>query len=432
MKFVSTRKLTSPLSFSESLLVGLAPDGGLLIPERFPKFSENDLAHMGNATYSDIAKMIARQFAEQDELSDKIEDICDEAFNFPITLKKLKDQTAILELFHGPTCAFKDVGARFLASSISQLQAKKEQKLTVIVATSGDTGSAVASAFYQKPFVEVIVLFPEGKISPRQEVQLTCWGKNIKSFAVLGDFDVCQNMVKQAFLDTWWKTHTNLISANSISVGRILPQTFYYAWASLKYFSETGEGPGFIIPSGNLGNATACLWAKKMGFPIREVVMSTNQNHSLVDYALTGKFAPHATISTLANAMDVGNPSNIERILNFYANHEEFKKDVRAFSVNDTQIKETIRNGEKNWGESFCPHTATAVYTREQLKTPHWIIVATAHPAKFETIVEPLIGKRIDVPKALEEILHKPTFKKLISAELESLKKEIISESLAT
>jgi threonine synthase len=281
MKFISTRQSIQPITFSESLLMGLAPDGGLLIPDHFPIFTSKDLAILMTASFSDVAKIIAKKFAEKDVLEEKIEAICDEAFNFIIPLVKLKKNTAFLELYHGPTCAFKDIGARFLASSISQLQAIKNKKLTVIVATSGDTGSAVASAFYQKPFVDVIVLYPDGKVSPRQEIQLTCWGDNILSFAVHGVFDDCQKMVKEAFLDPWWKTHKNLISANSISIGRILPQTFYYAWASLKYFNENKAEAGFIIPSGNLGNATACLWAKKMGFPIREIMMTTNLNHSL-------------------------------------------------------------------------------------------------------------------------------------------------------
>lgn len=426
MKFLSTRNSTPPVSFSESLLMGLAPDGGLLVPDKFPVFTQSDLSRLAKSPFLEVAKTIARAFNEQDELAPHIDSICEEAFNFPIPLKKLKDQTAILELFHGPTCAFKDIGARFLASAISQLQTMKKQDLTVIVATSGDTGSAVASAFFEKPFLDVIVLFPEGKISHRQEIQLTCWGKNVKSFAVQGDFDNCQKMVKEAFLDYWWQTNKKLISANSISVGRILPQTFYYAWASLQYFSETGEKPGFIIPSGNLGNATACLWAKKMGFPIREVIMSTNMNRSVQDYALTGVFAKHATLTTLANAMDVGNPSNIERIFHFYPIHQDFKNEVSVCSVTDEQIKDTIKNGEKYWGEIFCPHTATAVYAREQVKSPHWIIVATAHPAKFESIVEPLIGKMVEIPKPLEAILHQPISRKVIPAKLESLKQEVI------
>ena len=424
MKFISTRQLISPVNFSESLLMGLAPDGGLLIPDQLPIFSNKELATLTNTSFSNVAKIIAKKFAEKDVLEERMDAICNEAFNFIIPLKKMKDKTSLLELYHGPTCAFKDIGARFLASSISQLQIKKNQKLTVIVATSGDTGSAVASAFYQKPFVDVIILYPQGKVSPRQEIQLTCWGGNISSFAVKGVFDDCQRMVKEAFLDPWWKTHKNLISANSISIGRILPQTFYYAWASLKYFHETNSKAGFIIPSGNLGNATACLWAKKMGFPVREIIMTTNLNHSLSDYVSSGNFKPHTTLSTLANAMDVGNPSNIERLLSLYKNVEEFKKEVEVLSVTDDQIKETIKNGVKNWGEVFCPHTATAVYARQQLESPHWIIVATAHPAKFETIVEPLIGSEIEIPKVLEEILQKPTYKKTISASLENLKKE--------
>lgn len=426
MRYFSTRDQIAPVTFSEGLLMGLSPDGGLLIPEVLPTFSEKQIIEFSHYSFVDIAKIIAKQFAKNDILENQMDKICDDAFNFPILLKKSKNHTAILELFHGPTCAFKDIGARFLASAISQLQSLKKEKLTVIVATSGDTGSAVASAFFQKPFVEVIVLYPDGKISPRQEIQLTCWGENIKSFAISGFFDDCQRIVKEAFLNPWWKSNKNLISANSISIGRILPQTFYYAWAALKYFSEFGKKPGFIIPSGNLGNATACLWAKKMGFPIREIVMSTNINHAVLDYSKNGHFLPHPTISTLANAMDVGNPSNMERVLNLFKDYKEFQKEITVLSVNDSQISECIAQGEKKWGEIFCPHTATAVYAREQLQSQDWIIVATAHPAKFETIVEPLIQKSVIIPAALEKLLMKKISKKVLPAELEKLKLEIL------
>ncbi len=426
MRYFSTRDQIAPVTFSEGLLMGLSPDGGLLIPEVLPTFSEKQIIEFSHYSFVDLAKIIAKQFAKNDILENQMDKICDDAFNFPILLKKSKNHTAILELFHGPTCAFKDIGARFLASAISQLQSLKKEKLTVIVATSGDTGSAVASAFFQKPFVEVIVLYPDGKISPRQEIQLTCWGENIKSFAISGFFDDCQRIVKEAFLNPWWKSNKNLISANSISIGRILPQTFYYAWAALKYFSEFGKKPGFIIPSGNLGNATACLWAKKMGFPIREIVMSTNINHAVLDYSKNGHFLPHPTISTLANAMDVGNPSNMERVLNLFKDYKEFQKEITVLSVNDSQISECIAQGEKKWGEIFCPHTATAVYAREQLQSQDWIIVATAHPAKFETIVEPLIQKSVIIPAALEKLLMKKISKKVLPAELEKLKLEIL------
>jgi threonine synthase len=402
--------------------MGLAPDGGLLIPEVFPVFNQAELNAISNSSFIEVAKFIARTFAIGSELENKTDAICEDAFNFEIPLKKLLNNTEILELFHGPTCAFKDVGARFLASAISHLQSEKKQKLSVIVATSGDTGSAVANAFFKKPFIDVIVLYPDGKISPRQEIQLTCWGENIKSYAVTGVFDDCQKMVKEALIDPWWKKNRNLISANSISIGRILPQTFYYAWASLNYFSNTNTAPGFIIPSGNVGNATACLWAQRMGFPIREIVMSTNQNHALLDYFNTGTFSPHQTIATLANAMDVGNPSNIERIINLLPQHSQFLKTVKVISVTDEQIEQTIKNGEKNWGEIFCPHTATAVFAREQLKTSHWIIVSTAHPAKFESIVEPLIKKKVPIPKALEDILLKKISKIIITPDLDFIK----------
>jgi threonine synthase len=427
LKFISTRKKTAPLTFSESILTGLAPDGGLLIPDQLPQFTNQDVQKMQSLNFVDIAKIISSKFSENDSilLKNDIDFICEEAFNFPITLKNIKHETAVLELFQGPTCAFKDVGARFLASAISKIQTKKNQKLTILVATSGDTGSAVASAFFKKPYTDVIVLFPEGKISPRQEIQLTCWGENIKSFGVMGMFDDCQKMVKEIFLDKWWKENYNLISANSISIGRILPQTFYYAWSSLKYLTEHGSKPGFIIPSGNLGNAMACIWAKKMGFPIREIVMATNENHSVLDYFNTGIFSAHPTISTLANAMDVGNPSNFERVINYFPTINEFKKEITVISVNNDQISRTIQNGITNWNEIFCPHTATAMFAREQLNSPHWIVVATAHPSKFETIVEPLIHQKIKIPLVLERLINKPISKKIIQPNINKLKDEL-------
>ncbi|MDB5037955.1 MAG: threonine synthase, partial [Bacteriovoracaceae bacterium] len=292
--------------------------------------------------------------------------------------------------------------------------------------TSGDTGGAVGAAFHDKPNVEVIILYPKGKISPRQEKQLTSWGKNIRAFSVNGDFDACQKMVKEALQSDWWKKNKKLISANSISLARLLPQMVFYAGASTQYFNRTKQKPGFIIPTGNLGNSVAAFWAKKMGFPIGQIILATNANRAIPDYFASGKWKEHPTIETLANAMDVGNPSNIERLISLYPNPEDLKKDAASISVTDNEIRQTIQEGEKNWGEVWCPHTATAIFAREKIKDGHWIAVATAHPAKFETIVEPLIKKQIEIPDTLQEILSKPSHYIEIDSQLSELEGKVL------
>lgn len=419
MKFISTRGQAPTLGFSQAMLQGLASDGGLYVPEKLPQFRLEDFD--GIESLPQIAEKLLRPFLQGDPLESQLSEICQSAFNFPIPLKYLKNHTAVLELFHGPTCAFKDVGARFLAECLSRTKNPSEM-LTILVATSGDTGGAVAGAFYEKPGIEVMILFPKGKISSRQEKQLTAWGKNIHAFSVRGDFDDCQRMVKEAFQSPEWKRKKKLTSANSISVGRILPQMVYYAASSLWYFRKTGKKPGFIIPSGNIGNSMGALWTQAMGLPIRNIVLSLNANRSVSDFLASGEWKPQATIATLANAMDVGNPSNMERLRFLFPNIETLQAKLRAFSVNDSQIKATIQQGPERWGEVWCPHTATAVFVREKLSDePDWILVATAHPAKFETIVEPLIGTPLSVPPSLEKLLKQPSHATEIDNTLASL-----------
>lgn len=422
MKFISTRKKSPPLGFSDCVTASIAPDGGLYVPIQFPHVNFADFE--GHTALVDIAEKILSPFAEGDLLKTSLREICAEAFNFPIPLKALparngRGQTSMLELFHGPTAAFKDVGARFMAAALSRMPSNEMR--TVLVATSGDTGGAVAGAFHGRPGFEVVVLFPAGKVSARQEKQLTAWGDNVRAFAVNGDFDDCQRIVKQAFTDEWWRKNKRLISANSINIGRLLPQTVYYAAASLWHASTHGKTPkGFVVPTGNLGNAVAALWAKKMGFPVGRIALATNANRAIPDYFLSGQWKPQPTIATLANAMDVGNPSNMERLLDLYPVFDELKKDVLAVSVPDSVITETIRSHAP--GEIFCPHTAAAVHVREGIAEDGWIVVATAHPAKFETIIEPLIGNKIEVPPALASILGKPSTVVNIEPTLEALR----------
>ena len=415
MRFRSTRSTSPALTLSEAIQMSIAPDGGLYVPESFPVFEIPDFD--GLESWGEIGAKVLEPFFSGDTLRSQLGEICRKAFNFPITLNYIGDDTAVLELFHGPTAAFKDVGARFLAACLSRLPGRR----TVLVATSGDTGGAVAGAFHEHPEINVVILFPKNKVSPRQQSQLTCWGDSVRAFAVRGDFDDCQRIVKTAFSNREWAETQGLLSANSINAGRILPQTVYYAAAGLWYLRRQSALPGFIIPTGNLGNAVAAFWARQMGLPVREIVLATNANHAVPNYFASGIWEPQQTIPTLANAMDVGNPNNMERLLDLHPEVSELRRIAQAFSVSDEEIAGTIARGCANWQQTWCPHTATAVHVRESLATPHWIIVATAHPAKFESVVEPLIKEPVAVPPSLTKLLQSPSHLEEIEPEFEAL-----------
>lgn len=406
MRYLSTRTAGPRASLSEAIERGLAPDGGLYVPEHFPHLYLSDFGSAEGP--AQVGPILLAPFFADDRLADSLDDLCREAFDFPVPLREVTAGTSVLELFHGPTAAFKDVGARFLAAALGRLNAEREDPLTILVATSGDTGGAVAAAFHGKPGVRVVVLFPKGRVSPRQEKQLTAWGDNVRALAVHGDFDDCQRMVKAALSDAELQERVRLSSANSINLGRLLPQMVYYADASLRYLREHGVAPGFVIPTGNLGNAVACLWAQQVGLPIREVVVATNANPAVSHYLSTGKWKPRPTIATLATAMDVGNPSNFERLDQITGGWLHARRRLRAFRVDDEEIRGAIRAGPGRWGEVWDPHTATAVVTRERLDSSDWILVATAHPAKFEGVVEPLIGREVEVPPELARLLERP------------------------
>jgi threonine synthase len=402
MRFRSTRSAQPTLGLSEAMLTSLAPDGGLYVPEDFPEFEAGEFD--GLESWRDVGERVLRPFFDGDALGAHLASICDEAFDFPLPLRELDETTAVLELFHGPTAAFKDVGARFLAACVSRLPGRR----TVLVATSGDTGGAVAAAFHGRPGVRVVILFPRGKVSPRQQRQLTCWGDNVRAFAVRGDFDDCQRVVKTAFAERAWAESQGLLSANSINLGRLLPQTVYYAAAGVWYARRRGASPGFVIPAGNLGNAVAAFWARRMGLPVREIALAANANRAVADYFDGGTWGPRATVATLANAMDVGNPSNAERLFDLHPDASELRRIAQAFSINDEEIGRTIGDAAALTREVWDPHTATAVRARSHLKSPHWVVVATAHPAKFESVVEPLVGRAVEVPPCLAELLERP------------------------
>jgi threonine synthase len=427
MRFRSTRDAQLTAGFGEALAQGLAPDGGLYIPIEWPRVQAASFG-MRESLAGTGAKLLA-PFVAGDSLEPSLAEITAEAFDFPAPVIALGSggRLAVLELFHGPTAAFKDFGARFLAACLSRLHSPAARPLTILVATSGDTGGAVAAAFHGRPGIEVAVLYPKGLVSPTQERQLTCWGGNVRSFSVRGTFDDCQRLVKQAFLDRGWQEERALSSANSINLGRLLPQAVYYAAASLAVFRCHGEPASFIVPSGNLGNAVACIWARRLGLPIAEVVLAHNANRTVPDYLDTGDWRPRASIATLASAMDVGNPSNMERLRTLYPELSDIRSAVSACTVDDEAIRARIRSGYRELGQVWCPHTATAAeaYARlpaERRDRARWVLVATAHPAKFREIVEPLIGRDVAVPETLAKLFARPTECTEIGADLASLR----------
>ncbi|HEU4485726.1 MAG TPA: threonine synthase [Povalibacter sp.] len=431
MYYISTRNPQHRVLLGEAIAQGIAPDGGLFIPESFPHFVPHDFA--GERELPAIAERLIAPFAAGDDLlSRELGDICRTAFDFPVPLTEVTQAPAplwVLELFHGPTAAFKDFGARFLAECLERIRRSAQKKLTILVATSGDTGGAVAAAFHRRPWVDVVVLYPKGLVSQRQAQQLACWGENVRTFAVHGTFDDCQRMVKEAFLDEQLAQTHQLSSANSINVGRLLPQMAYYAYAGLELWRRNGRRANFIIPAGNLGNSLACIWARHIGLPIGEIVLATNANQTIADFLHTGEWKPRASVATLASAMDVGNPSNMERLRALHPDFEELQSQIGASSVDDIEIRATIRRDSHELNQVWCPHTATAAKVFRRLLARgargDWVVVSTAHPAKFNDIVEPQIAHPVEVPPSLARLLSLPRQEKELEPTLQALRAEL-------
>jgi threonine synthase len=416
--FISSRGNAAPIAVSEAIRQGLAPDGGLYVPTRLPRVAVAALAAASSlsASLPKIAYAALEGFFDGDRLQPSLSDITAAALNIeaPTTrVEGCEDRLFALELFHGPTAAFKDFGARFLAECLQHLEAGAAQPLTILVATSGDTGGAVAAAFHLRHWARVVILYPRGLVSPRQEQQLTCWGDNVISLRIDGTFDDCQRLVKEAFVDVILSRRHRFSSANSINIGRLLPQMAYYAASSLEVERRTGEQPCYIIPAGNLGNAFAAVWARALGFPLGRIILAHNANRTVPDYLESGTWQPRPSIPTLASAMDVGNPSNMERIRALYPTVERVREQFLADSVDDAAIAARIGTDFVNYGRAWCPHTATAaeVYSRlpaAERRAHPWVLVATAHPAKFNEVVEPIIGRTIEVPESLRRLLRLP------------------------
>ncbi len=429
MRYLSTRGASPPCLVGEAIARGLAPDGGLYVPEALPPAAAPPGPPPPLAAF---ARAFLAPFFAGDALAPELGAICDEAFDFEtplVPLARAPERLSVLELFHGPTSAFKDVGARFLAACL--VRQPRARPLTVLVATSGDTGGAVAAAFHGRPGVRVVVLYPKGLVSARQRQQLACWGGNVSTLAVRGTFDDCQRMVKGAFRDPALREAFELSSANSINVGRLLPQAAYYARAAAEIFAREGLRPSFMVPAGNLGNALACVWARAAGAPVGEIALATNANAVLPDFWRTGRYEPRPSVPTLASAMDVGDPSNLERLRHLAPDPAALAAQIAsAESVDDEAIRRRIAQGDRELGVVFCPHTAAAAEAYARLPEPkrrstRWVVVATAHPAKFETVVEPLVGRALEVPAPLARLLDRTPVEREIGPALDELREAL-------
>ena len=413
MNYISEHGDKTPVGFAMAVQRGLAADGGLYVPVALPQKTVplmSDYATFATACLSD--------FCAPDFSHDVLLDICQQAFNFPMLINHVSNFD-VLELFHGPTAAFKDFGARFLAQLCQTMPAERER--LIMVATSGDTGSAVASAFFQQPNTRVVVLYPDGMVSERQAHQLSCWGGNITTLAVDGTFDDCQRLVKGILRESEVQQQFSVTTANSISLGRLLPQVVYYAYASLHYRRAHKDNISFIVPSGNLGNVTAAFWARAMGYPIDQIVLAQNANRTVVDYLQSGTYQARDTINTVANAMDVGHPSNFARIQHLYPDFTQFKQQVRAYSVDDKAILAAIDHAYQAYGLVLCPHSAAAYAVMQQLEARPWMVVATAHACKFDAVVEPVIGKDVAVLPEIAEQLQRPEIRTKVQANMDDV-----------
>src|SRR5262245_22868430 len=420
MKFVSTQGRSPEVSFREALFAGLAPDGGLYMPDRLEALP---IEGMAGASLADIAFEITSALIGEELSDEAIERVVSEALNFEIRLQQLDEQLYALELFHGPTFAFKDVGARVMARLMAELNDSR-RPLTVLVATSGDTGSAVAQAFHGVDATRVVVLFPEGAVTPVQEAQFTTLGGNVAAVAVSGSFDDCQRLAKEAFTDRRLAGAVGLTSANSINVGRLIPQTFHYAHTAA---TLAVDHLVFSVPSGNVGNVTAGLMAWALGAPIEAFVAATTINDTLARYLESGRVEPRASVPTLANAMEVGNPSNLERLRWLFRDDlASMRKMISASVHTDADVRAAIKRVFAYYGGYICDPHSVIGYMGATLPTlpdkATRVFLATAHPAKFRESVEPLIGETIPLPPALADALTRPRLVTRIKPQLSALR----------
>jgi threonine synthase len=438
VRFLTTRQ-GPPASFTTALYEGLAPDGGLYVPETIEPWTASELSRLPRRTLTEIGLRAMRPFTRGEIDPATLEAVVVEALNFPIPLVEIEPGIFALELFHGPTLAFKDVGARTMARLMAALH-RADEPLTVLVATSGDTGSAVGHAFYRVPNTRVVILYPDGRVSPTQEAQLTMFNDeraNVRAYAVAGSFDDCHRLTRAAFGDIDLRRRIRLTSANSVNVGRLLPQSIYYFHAIAQVAARDGQDGQdrpivFSTPSGNFGNLTAGLFAKRAGLPVARFVAATNVNDIVPAYLETGRYEPRSSVPTIANAMDVGHPSNFERMTWLYdGDRDAMRRDIAGCRFSDVDVRATIRRVFDERGYLLDPHSAIAylgLKRREGREGQEGrvgsvgIFLATAHPAKFAEIVDPIIGRAIEKPAPLAQALARPRHVIRIDPSLDAVK----------
>ena len=431
MQFYSLNKKSPNVNFKDATINGQAPDKGLYFPEIIPQLKKEWIANIENISNEEIAFEVIKPYVGNTISQEDLYNIVKETVNFSIPLVKVTDDIFSLELYHGPTLAFKDIGARFMSRCLGHFVKGSDKKVTVLVATSGDTGGAVANGFYNVDGVDVVILYPSGKVSSVQEKQLTTLGNNIHALEVNGNFDDCQQMVKATFLDDELNKKLFLTSANSINVARWLPQQFYYFYA-YKQWLQKNNPPVICVPSGNFGNICAGLLANASGLPIKHFIAATNANDVVTQYFTTQNYLPKTAVATISNAMDVGNPSNFVRIMEiFQQQFSNLTSKVSSCSVTDDVTKQTLLDVYNQHNYLCDPHGAVAYRALEDyLQTnPNnkGIFLETAHPVKFYDVVEPVIGQTVEVPSGIKEQLTKEKKSTMIDADVDGLKSFLLS-----
>lgn len=439
MQLYSTNNPSNIVTLKEAVLKGLPEDKGLFMPSILPELPESFFKNIDDYSFEAIGYEVCKALFQGSIPDVTVKKMIEEAINFPAPVVKLDEQKHILELFHGPSLAFKDFGARFMARLMSYFYKEEHQDLIILVATSGDTGGAVAAGFYDTPGIQVVILYPSGKVSMLQEKQLTTLGKNITALEIDGTFDDCQALVKQAFLDQELNSKLQLSSANSINISRLIPQSFYYfeAWKQVKGY---GKDVVFCIPSGNFGNLTAGLLAQKMGLPVHHFIAATNVNDVVPAYLDNGKFEPRPSIRTISNAMDVGNPSNFARMLDLFkaVNGDEcstwniMKEAITGYAFDDSATRKAVKEVEDSYDYILDPHGAVGYLALKEYQKEHknttGIILETAHPSKFKDDMEDILGHKIEVPERLNRLtsLKKEAFQ--MSVDFDSFKKFLLDK----
>lgn len=433
MQLISTRKQAAPVSFLQAMQKGLADDGGLYVPEHLFRLPPSFWETLTNRSFQEIGFEIARLFLGNEIDDDSLRTVVEDTLNFEVPLVPLSDQLYILELFHGPTLAFKDFGARFMARLFTRQAKALDRDVVILVATSGDTGGAVARGFYDVPGIKVCLLYPKNKVSTLQQKQMATLGGNIHALEVSGTFDHCQRMVKQAFGNTALNQNIALSSANSINIARLLPQSFYYVYGLAQLRKEDDRAPLFSVPSGNFGNLTAGLMAMKMGMPAAHFLAATNRNDVVPQYLAGNAFQPRPSQSTISNAMDVGDPSNFERIQYLFdQSDKKIRNQIWGHAFSDESTRQCIAKIYEETAYMLDPHTAVGVLAAQKYRelkknTAPAIVLGTAHPAKFTEVVEPLIDQPVEIPDTLSRCMDKKIANTSIEPEFEELKSYLLN-----